>query len=117
MNKKPILISALITALVSVPFGAYLGVKIFPDCGAQIVINTMVLEQSHELGTTALLLDGLNKGKTKEVIHILHTKIKTELESDTLYQEADLWDDTVKKVQLNRKKAKEILDRYESNQK
>ncbi len=104
MKKKPIILSILITGLICLPVGVYIGEKLLPKDDVRPLINVMAMEDSFELSRSAILLEALNKGKTQEVIDVLYVEIKNKLELEDDYSNFELLDDTIRRVKENRQK-------------
>jgi len=116
LRMKKLILSILLTGLICLPVGAYIGVKFFAKGDVRPLINMMALEESFELSRSAILLESLNKGKTQEVIDILYVDIKTKIELKDWYDDYELRDDTLQSMKANRQKAKDILERYPNPQ-
>jgi hypothetical protein len=112
MKMKKIILSILITGMICLPVGAYIGAKFLAKGDVRPLINMMALTESFELSRSALLLEGLNKGKTQKVIDILYVDVKGKLNLNRVYDDYVLDDNTVKAIRNNRQQAEDILKRY-----
>ena len=98
--------------MICLPAGVYIGAKFFAKGDVRPLINMMALNESFELSRSALLLEGLNKGKTQKVIDILYVDIKGKLKLNRVYDDYVLDENTIKSMRNNRQKAEDILGRY-----
>ena len=112
MKNIYLILSILLTGIICYIIGTYMGGARASYRTTLYLTEMKAIDASFALSKSAIYYEALNSGKTQEVINMLYVSIKNGLEIKDDYSEWKLSDATLKSIEENQQKAKDILKKY-----